>query len=174
MFIAIKEALAKYGDGRTFSDIGCYTLGALPPYNAVNSCDDMDESITMGKGAAEAGLFPAIAVIGDSTFTHSGITGLLDAVNANSPVTIIIADNETTGMTGGQTSSAKGKIEDICKGIGVDPEHLRIIVPLKKNHDENVKIMKEKFEYKGTSVIIPRRECIQTFMKRKKEERSKK
>ena len=63
-----------------FSDIGCYTLGALPPYNAINSCVDMGASITMAIGASDAGLIPSVAVIGDSTFTHSGMTGLLDAV----------------------------------------------------------------------------------------------
>lgn len=75
---ALQEALEVYGDGRTFSDIGCYTLGALPPYNAINTCVDMGASVTMAKGAADAGLIPAVAVIGDSTFTHSGMTGLLD------------------------------------------------------------------------------------------------
>ena len=63
-----------------FSDIGCYTLGALPPYNIINSCVDMGASVTMAIGAADAGLHPSVAVIGDSTFTHSGMTGLLDAV----------------------------------------------------------------------------------------------
>ena len=59
---------------------------------------------------------PAVAVIGDSTFTHSGMTGLLDAVVKNSPVTVIISDNSTTGMTGGQKSQATGRLEQICTG----------------------------------------------------------
>lgn len=59
----------------------------------------MGASITMAKGAADGGLYPAVAVIGDSTFTHSGMTGLLDCVNENSDVTIVISDNETTAMT---------------------------------------------------------------------------
>ena len=119
MFNALIETVKPFGPGHVFSDIGCYTLGALPPYNAINSCVDMGASVTMAVGAADAGLFPSIAVIGDSTFTHSGITGLLDAVNKNSPVTIIISDNSTTGMTGGQKSQAKGRLEQICTGIGV-------------------------------------------------------
>jgi indolepyruvate ferredoxin oxidoreductase alpha subunit len=123
----------------------------------------------MAKGAAEAGLAPAVAVIGDSTFTHSGITGLLDAVNDNTPITVIIADNATTGMTGGQTSAATGKIEAICRGVGVEEEHIRVIKPLKKHHDENVKIIMEELNYPGVSVIIPRRECIQTLNKRMRE-----
>ena len=169
-FNALTEALKKYGPGRVFSDIGCYTLGALPPYNALNSCVDMGASVTMAIGAADAGLFPSVAVIGDSTFTHSGMTGLLDAVNKNSSVTIIISDNSTTGMTGGQKSQATGKLEQICAGIGVSPDHIKVIIPLRKNHEENVEIMKKEFDYKGVSVIISSRECIQTATRRKKSE----
>jgi indolepyruvate ferredoxin oxidoreductase alpha subunit len=168
MFNAIVDAVKSYGPGRVFSDIGCYTLAALPPYNAINSCVDMGASITMAIGAADAGLHPAVAVIGDSTFTHSGMTGLLDAVVKNSAMTIIIADNSTTGMTGGQKSQATGRIKSICAGIGVEKDHLRTIIPLRKNHNENVRIMKEELEYKGVSVIIASRECIQTAMKRKR------
>ena len=131
----------------------------------------MGASITMAKGAADAGLVPAVAVIGDSTFTHSGMTGLLDAVNENSPITNIISDNSTAGMTGGQDSSATGKIVYICRGMGVDPSHIRVVVPLKKNHEENVKIIREELAYNGVSVIIPQRECIQTFARRKKTEK---
>ncbi|MFW5726180.1 MAG: thiamine pyrophosphate-dependent enzyme, partial [Bacteroidota bacterium] len=166
---AMNEALEKYGKGRVFADIGCYTLGALAPYDAINTCVDMGASITMAKGAADAGLRPAVAVIGDSTFTHSGITGLLDAVNDKSSITVFILDNSTTGMTGGQPSSALGKIEDICKGLGVEEEHIRVIKPLSKNHPENLAIIAEELEYEGVSVIIPRRECIQTLNKRMRE-----
>lgn len=165
-FAGLNEALEKYGKGRVFSDIGCYTLGALAPYDAINSCVDMGASITMAKGAADAGIVPAIAVIGDSTFTHSGITGLLDAVNDNTNITVVILDNATTGMTGGQPSAALGKIESICKGLGVKEDHIRVIKPLPKRHEENMKIFKEEIEYEGVSVIIPRRECIQTLNKK--------
>src|SRR6056297_2093645 len=164
---ALNKALADYSEGRVFSDIGCYTLGALPPYNAINSCVDMGASITMAKGAADAGMVPSVAVIGDSTFTHSGITGLIDCVSEKSPVTIIISDNFTTAMTGGQDSKALGKIEDICKGVAVEPDHIRVFRPTKKNLDEMVEIMKEELAYNGVSVIIPRRQCVQT-MKNKK------
>jgi indolepyruvate ferredoxin oxidoreductase alpha subunit len=167
-FNALIEAIKPFGEGRVFSDIGCYTLAALPPYNAINSCVDMGASVTMAIGAADAGLFPSVAVIGDSTFTHSGMTGLLDAVSKNSPVTVIISDNLTTGMTGGQQSPATGRLEKICNGIGVESGHIRVIIPLRKNHAENVAIMKEEFEYKGVSVIISSRECIQTASRRRK------
>lgn len=163
---ALNEVVDKYGRGRVFSDIGCYTLAAQPPFNAINSCVDMGASITMAKGASDAGLHPAVAVIGDSTFTHSGITGLLDCVVEKTPITVIISDNSTTGMTGGQSSHALGRLEEICKGIGVEPEHIHILNPMKKYHEENVKIMEKEFEYKGVSVIITRRECIQTMKRR--------
>ncbi|OQY04311.1 MAG: indolepyruvate ferredoxin oxidoreductase [Bacteroidetes bacterium 4572_117] len=161
-YVALNEAVGTFGKGRVFADIGCYTLGALEPYNAINSCVDMGASITMAKGAADAGLIPAVAVIGDSTFTHSGMTGLLDAVAENSPITVLISDNFTTGMTGQQDSKALGKIEDICKGIGVAPDHIIVMNPTRKNHDDMVRVLKEEMAYKGVSVVIPRRQCVQT------------
>lgn len=169
MFNALNEAVGQYPNARVFSDIGCYTLGALPPYNSIISCVDMGASVTMATGAAEAGLFPSVCVIGDSTFTHSGMTGLLDAVIRNSPVTVIISDNSTTGMTGGQDSHATGRLREICKGIGVAAEHIREIVPLQKNHGDNVRIMQEEIQFNGVSVILAARECIQTAAKRKKQ-----
>lgn len=168
MFAALAEVMKEFGPGRVFSDIGCYTLGALPPYNVVNSCVDMGASVTMAVGAADAGMFPAAAVIGDSTFTHSGMTGLLDAVIKNSPVTIIISDNLTTGMTGGQRSQATDRLESICLGLGVDKNHLKVITPLRKNHEQNMTVIREELTYKGLSVIIARRECIQTASGNKK------
>jgi len=163
VYEALNKVLADYPDSRVFGDIGCYTLGALPPYQALHSCVDMGASITMAKGAADAGIFPAVAVIGDSTFTHSGMTGLLDAVNENSPITVVISDNLTTGMTGGQDSAGTNKFEAICRGLGVADEHLKVVVPLPANMDEITRILREEIEYKGVSVIIPRRECIQTL-----------
>ncbi len=169
MYEALNEVVAEYGDAaKVFGDIGCYTLGALPPFQAIDSCIDMGASITMAKGAADAGVFPAISVIGDSTFTHSGMTGLLDCVNEKTNITIVISDNETTAMTGGQDSAGTGRLESICAGIGVEPEHIRVMVPLKKNFEEMKRIIREEIEYKGVSVLIPRRECIQTLTRKKK------
>ncbi len=170
LYAALAEVMAEAGPGRVFSDIGCYTLGALPPYNMVNSCVDMGASVTMAVGAADAGLFPVVAVIGDSTFTHSGMTGLLDAVLKDSPITLIISDNSTTGMTGGQKSQATDRIESICLGLGVDPGHLRLIVPLRKNHEENKAVIRTELNHRGLSVILARRECIQTASRNKKAE----
>ena len=169
VYKALNEVAADYPGARIFGDIGCYTLGALPPYSAIATCVDMGASITMAKGAADAGLFPAIAIIGDSTFTHSGMTGLLDAVNENANITIVISDNLTTAMTGGQDSAGTNKFEAICIGLGVPKEHVRVVVPLPKNMEEITRILREEIEYKGVSVIIPRRECIQTAAKHKRQ-----
>lgn len=168
VYEAINIVLKDYSESRVFGDIGCYTLGALPPFQALDSTVDMGASITMAKGAADAGVFPAVAIIGDSTFTHSGMTGLLDAVNEDSPITIIISDNLTTGMTGGQDSAGTNKFEAICRGIGVNPDHLKVVVPLPQNMDEITRVLREEIEYRGLSVIIPRRECIQTLARKAK------
>jgi len=168
LFEALNDMIGEYKQAKIFSDIGCYTLGALPPFRVIDSCIDMGASITMAKGASDAGLVPSIAVIGDSTFTHSGMTGLLDCVNENTNITIIIADNETTAMTGGQDSAGTGRLASICAGIGVAPEHIREIVPLKKNFQEMKDMLKEEIEYPGVSVVIPHRECIQTLIRKNK------
>ena len=163
VYAALNKVAAEYPGARIFGDIGCYTLGALPPFRAIDSCVDMGASITMAKGAADAGLHPAIAIIGDSTFTHSGMTGLLDAVNDHSPITVIISDNLTTAMTGGQDSAGTHKFEAICLALGVEREHLHVVVPLPKNMEEITRILREEIEYQGVSVIIPQRECMQTL-----------
>ena len=92
----------------------------------------------------------------------AGMTALLDAVNEKSNITVVISDNLTTGMTGGQDSAGTGRLEQICAGPGVEPEHIRVVVPLPKNMEEIRRTIREEIEYKGVSVIIPRRECIQT------------
>ena len=170
---ALNEALIEYSKGRVFSDIGCYTLGALEPFDAINTCVDMGASITMAKGAADAGYTPAVAVIGDSTFTHSGMTGLLDAVNDKSSITVVILDNATVAMTGGQHSSAIGKIEAICEALGVEKDHIIVMNPSPKYHEENMNSFKKEIKYPGVSVIIPRRECLHTAARRIKEEKRK-
>jgi len=169
VYAALRQIIDEMPDARVFGDIGCYTLGALPPFKALSSCVDMGASITMAKGAADAGLRPAIAVIGDSTFTHSGMTGLLDAINENSPITVIISDNLTTGMTGGQDSAGTNKFEAICLGLGMDPAHLHVVTPLPKNIPDITRLMRDEIAYEGVSVIIPRRECIQTAARHARE-----
>ena len=166
---ALVKIIEEYPDARVFGDIGCYTLGALPPFKALASCVDMGASITMAKGAADAGLRPSIAVIGDSTFTHSGMTGLLDAINENAAITVIISDNLTTGMTGGQDSAGLNKYEAICLGLGMDPAHLHVVTPLPKNIPDIAQLIRDEIAYEGVSVIIPRRECIQTASRHARE-----
>ncbi len=170
----INAAVADYGKGRVFADIGCYTLTAMPPYNTIDTCVEMGASITMAKGAADAGLGPTVALIGDSTFTHSGMTGLLDAVNENANITVVISDNFTTGMTGGQDSAGTNRLVNICTGLGVAPEHVRLIMPIKKNAEENLRVMKEEMAYNGVSVVIAQRECVQTFLRKAKAKRAEK
>lgn len=166
MYTALNEVAREYNEARIFGDIGCYTLGALSPFHAIHSCVEMGASITMAKGAADAGQYPAFAVIGDSTFTHSGMTGLLDCANCNADVVVLISDNLTTGMTGGQDSAGTGKLERICMALGVPKEHVRTVVPLAKNMEEMKAVIREEVNFHGTSVVIARRECIQT-LKRK-------
>ena len=163
MYAALNEVVAEHEGAKIFGDIGCYTLGALSPFHAIHACVEMGASITMAKGAADAGQFPSFAVIGDSTFTHSGMTGLLDCVNSKANVVVLISDNLTTGMTGGQDSAGTGRLEAICLGLGVEPEHVRVVVPLPKNMEEIKQVLREEIAYNGTSVVIARRECIQTL-----------
>jgi len=113
-------------------DIGCYTLGALPPLNAMDSCACMGAGIGQALGMEKAGEGDKIiAVIGDSTFLHSGITGLINAVYSKGKITIIILDNRTTAMTGHQEHPGTGitaqgeataiiELEPLVRGIGID------------------------------------------------------
>ncbi len=170
VYTALNQVLTEYPNARVFGDIGCYTLGFLPPFKAIHSCVDMGASITMAKGASDAGQWPAVAVIGDSTFTHSGMTGLLDAINENADITVIISDNLTTAMTGGQDSAGTNKFEAIVRGLGLADEHLKVVVPLPKNMPEITQIIRDEINYHGTSVIIPRRECMQTLRRHVKQQ----
>ena len=172
VYTALNEVLKEYPNARVFGDIGCYTLGFMPPFKAIHSCVDMGASITMAKGASDAGQWPAVAIIGDSTFTHSGMTGLLDAINENANITVIISDNLTTAMTGGQDSAGTNKFEAICRGLGMTDEHLKVVVPRPKNMPEITQILRDEINYRGTSVIIPRRECMQTLQRHLKQKKA--
>ena len=166
-FDALNQALAGYERKLVTSDIGCYTLGFLPPHQAIETCLCMGASIGMARGAAEAGLHPVVATIGDSTFLHSGMTGLVDAVASRANLTLIILDNSTTAMTGTQpTIMASPQIPELIRGLGVDLAHIRVINPLKRHTEENARILKEEIEYRGVSVIIALRDCVQTLKKK--------
>jgi indolepyruvate ferredoxin oxidoreductase alpha subunit len=151
------------------SDIGCYSLGAAPPYEVPESIVCMGASIGMAKGAADAGIPYALGVIGDSTFLHSGIGGLIDAVAADTPMTIIILDNSIVAMTGcQQTMIPSEKLSRLILGCGVKPEHLLELEAKKQLIDENTVRLKKEIEYRGLSVVIFRRECLEAFRKRQK------
>jgi indolepyruvate ferredoxin oxidoreductase alpha subunit len=168
---ALNQALTDFDPKLVTSDIGCYTLGYLPPYQAIETCLCMGASVGMARGAAQAGFHPSVAVIGDSTFLHSGITPLVDAVASGANMTLLILDNSTTAMTGGQrTILTSSKLEKLVHGLGVDPDHIKLIVPLKKHTGENTEIIRREIEYQGVSVIIALRDCIQTLKEKKKKE----
>jgi indolepyruvate ferredoxin oxidoreductase alpha subunit len=172
---AIKKAVAaidsrpNHPDVGINSDIGCYSLGATPPYSVPESIVCMGASVGMAKGAAEAGLKHSLAIIGDSTFIHSGITGLIDAAGADTPMTLIILDNSSVAMTGCQpTILPSENLERLILGCGVKPEHLLQLEAKKQLIDENAAKLRNEIEHRGLSVVIFKRECLEAFRKNKK------
>ena len=166
---AVYYVLNKLGIAAT-GDIGCYTLGALPPLQGIDTCVCMGASIgvAMGLEKARGSDFARklVAVIGDSTFFHSGITGLVDMVYNGATSTVMILDNSTTGMTGHQEHPATGKnikgdiayaidIPALVKSIGV--KHVRIVDPFDLVALEQ--ILKEETAREELSVIIAKRPC---------------
>ena len=156
-------------------DIGCYTLGAYPPLNAMDTTACMGASIGQALGMAKAGIGRdrVVAVIGDSTFLHSGITPLVNAVYNQGNITVIILDNGTTAMTGHQEHpgtgvSAQGKpagsvkLEDLVRGIGVKRVKVLDAFSLK----ELRAALKESLETPELSVLIVRGDCVTRVRKR--------
>jgi indolepyruvate ferredoxin oxidoreductase alpha subunit len=155
-------------------DIGCYTLGALPPLNVLDTTACMGAGIGQALGMERAGVkSKAVAVIGDSTFLHSGITGLVDAVYNEGHITILILDNRTTAMTGHQEHpgtgiSAQGKettavdIENLCRGIGVKDIKVINAFDLKALRAG----LRDSLERPEVSVIIVRGACAMQVRKR--------
>ena len=152
------------------ADIGCYTLGAMPPLAAVDSVVCMGASIGMALGLEKARgrdfAKKTVAVIGDSTFVHSGITGLVDMVYNQGHSTVIIVDNSTTGMTGHQPNPTTGfnvrgeiapqlDVVKLCEAIGVPS--VRVVDPF--NMKELEQTIMEESEKDVPSVIIARRPC---------------
>jgi indolepyruvate ferredoxin oxidoreductase alpha subunit len=167
-YLAVKDALAGWDDSVVTADIGCYALGVLPPYAVPETIICMGASIGVAKGAWEAGYKHAVAVIGDSTFFHSGITPLIDCISAKAGITLLILDNSTVGMTGGQeTILSGGRLPAVVEALGVEKAHIRVIEPLPKNREENTRIIREETDYAGVSVIIAVRECLETLRKHK-------
>ena len=157
----------KSNDKIVTGDIGCYTLGVLPPVNAVQSCLCMGAGISQAAGMAHAGIKEKIfAVIGDSTFFHAGMPGLLNIVYNKANVCVIIMDNSTVAMTGHQPTPSTGKtamgtdakitrIQDVAKGLGIDRVEIVDPYDLKATN----KALREVLSYNGPSVIISQRPC---------------
>jgi indolepyruvate ferredoxin oxidoreductase alpha subunit len=172
-YAALERALQSFGTSLVTGDIGCYTLGALPPVRAIESCVCMGASIGMAKGAADAGMRPVLAVIGDSTFLHSGVTGLMDAAAHDTPMTVFILDNETVGMTGQQpTVLPDSRLLPLVKGVGVDPEHVHLVEAHPTKVEALAAILRRELEHPGLSVVIGVRECIVAARHRKARERA--
>jgi indolepyruvate ferredoxin oxidoreductase alpha subunit len=152
-------------------DIGCYTLGALAPLSAMDSCICMGAGISNAAGLTRA--LPAeekqrvVGVMGDSTFLHTGVNSLLDLVYSGAPATVMILDNRTTGMTGRQDHPGTGytlagggatavDIETICRALGV--RHVTVIDPYDLRRTEEV--LRIEMERPEPSVVIARRTCM--------------
>ena len=153
------------GQGSQHPGMGTDLYERFPTFRAV--LDSAAEQVDFD--LKEVSFTDAKGVLNQTRYTQpcmvafaAGMTALLDAVNEKSNITVVISDNLTTGMTGGQDSAGTGRLEQICAGLGVEPEHIRVVVPLPKNMEEIRRTIREEIEYKGVSVIIPRRECIQT------------
>lgn len=150
-------------------DIGCYTLGALPPIGMMDTCVCMGASVSALHGrnkADENNCKNSVAVIGDSTFIHSGITGLIDIAYNQSNSTVIILDNSITGMTGHQDNPTTGKtikgdpttavsLELLAKAVGID--RVRVVDPYNLKECEDV--IREEVTADEPSVVISRRPC---------------
>lgn len=182
---ALFYALGKKKNLMITGDIGCYTLGSTPPLSAMDTCICMGASISAGHGAKKAfeqiGVDrKVISVIGDSTFFHSGITGLIDVVyNKGNSLTVIL-DNRTTGMTGHQDnpgtdytlmgeSTSQVNIPLLCKAVGIKEDNIYTINPL--NLEESGRILDEALAKGEPAVVITRWPCvIKKFSDRDKEE----
>ena len=150
-------------------DIGCYTLGALQPLGMVDTCVCMGASVSSLHGRNKANPeneSKTVAVIGDSTFMHSGITGLVDIAYNQSNSTVIILDNSITGMTGHQDNPTTGKtikgdpttavsLEKLCNAVGID--RVRVVDPYNLKECEDV--IREEINAPEPSVVISRRPC---------------
>jgi len=161
------KSLSAANPSFTTGDIGCYTLGAAPPLSAMDTCLCMGASISKAAGMSLVGAKRVAAVIGDSTFMHSGITSLISAVYNRANILVIIMDNSTTAMTGHQPTSltgisAKGEegggvsLEELCRACGVTS--LTVVDPI--NHELTEGLIREKLDSDGVNVIISRRPCI--------------
>jgi indolepyruvate ferredoxin oxidoreductase alpha subunit len=171
-YTVIKDFITGVDNPNDYSvnaDIGCYSLGALGKLSVPESIVCMGASVGMARGAGEAGVKYAIAVIGDSTFLHSGIPSLIDAVAHNTPMTLVILDNTIVAMTGCQEPIVpSASLKGIVLGTGIDPSHLVFLPARAPKREENLAAFKREMEYRGVSVVVFQRECLEAARKRKK------
>ncbi len=163
-------------------DIGCYTLGALPPFEALHACLCMGASITMAHGMNKVLGDPqdrsnkTVSVIGDSTFFHSGVPGLMDMIWNRGNSVVMIQDNRTTAMTGGQVTPGVGKtlmgddspvidIEKLVKALGVSPDNVRVVSAYDLKELETV--LKEELDKPDPSVVITKDPCVLQYRVKK-------
>jgi indolepyruvate ferredoxin oxidoreductase alpha subunit len=166
---ALRIALDGATNPLVMSDIGCYTLGILPPHNVGDSCVCMGASVGMAKGAADAGVHPSIAIIGDSTFLHSGVTPLMDAVADDANMVLLILDNQTTAMTGTQpTLLPSERIHELILGLGVSPEHCHKFEVHPRKVNELAELFRREIAHPGLSVVIAHRVCVEAARRNKK------
>lgn len=173
------EALKAVQPTFTAGDIGCYTLGANPPYQIVDTCLCMGAGISQAAGIAKQGVKRVAAVIGDSTFIHSGIPALINAVYNKANILVLILDNSSVAMTGNQPTpltgiTAKGGeggkvfLEELCRACGVNSVEVTDPYDVKKTEA----LLREKIDAEGVNVVISRRHCVfvaRRLMKAKKE-----
>ncbi len=161
------EALKAAQPTFTAGDIGCYTLGANQPYQIVDTCLCMGAGISQAAGISKQGVKRVAAVIGDSTFLHSGIPALINAVYNKANILVLILDNSAVAMTGNQPTpitgiTAKGaeggkiSLEEICKSCGVSSVEVTDPYDVEKTEA----ILKEKLDAEGVNVVISRRPCV--------------
>jgi indolepyruvate ferredoxin oxidoreductase alpha subunit len=163
-YYAVKQV---YGPDTIYpSDIGCYTLGLLPPISMADFLICMGSSVSSGCGFAQSTDQKVVSFIGDSTFFHSGITGLINAVHNNHKFTLVILDNGTTAMTGHQphpgvdtgplgVKRTRLSIEQVVRGCGV--EDIQVVKPFKLR--KTIEAVRASLEYDGLSVIVSREFC---------------
>ena len=165
-FKALRQAFLNLGieDYRIFGDIGCYTLGTLPPFDSIHACVEMGASVGMTMGAALSGMNqPAVGVIGDSTFFHSGLPTLVTLAQSKVNATIVIMDNRITAMTGAQPTVGHDMFEKLAQAVGLSEQQIHVLTPLPKNHQENVKRLEQVLQHQGPDLVIFKRDCIQAM-----------
>ncbi|MFP4559633.1 MAG: indolepyruvate ferredoxin oxidoreductase subunit alpha [Archaeoglobaceae archaeon] len=174
-YYAIKKVAKEKGNAALPSDIGCYTLAASKPLEAVETCICMGASVGVSNGLSYVVDDPVVATVGDSTFIHTGVPALIDAVYNQANFVLVVLDNRTTGMTGHQPHPGTGtrpcglegrevSIEGIARGAGVD--FVEVVNPydIRKTKD----VLKRALDHQGVSVVVSRMPCSLLWVREKR------